>query len=32
LIRWCSLITFGGAGIAAVAGLVMMFTRRDRGI
>jgi hypothetical protein len=32
MIRWASLITFGGAGVAAAAGLVLMFTRRDRGI
>jgi hypothetical protein len=31
-IRWVSLITFGGAGLAAVAGLVMLFTRRDRDV
>jgi uncharacterized membrane protein len=29
-IRWVSVIVFGGAGLAAVAGLVMMFTHRDR--
>ena len=29
-IRWASVIVFGGAGAAAVAGLVLMFTRRDR--
>lgn len=28
-IRWSSLIVFGGAGIAAIAGLVMMFMRRE---
>ena len=29
-IRWTSLIVFGGAGLAAAAGLVLMFVRRDR--
>ena len=29
-IRWASVVVFGGAGAAAVAGLVLMFTRRDR--
>ena len=29
-IRWASVVVFGGAGVAAVAGLVLMFTRRDR--
>ncbi|HEX7067405.1 MAG TPA: Ran-binding zinc finger domain-containing protein [Candidatus Limnocylindria bacterium] len=28
-IRWGSVIVFGGAGVAAVAGLVLLFTRRD---
>ena len=25
-----SLVVFGGAGVAAIAGLVMMYTRRER--
>jgi hypothetical protein len=29
-IRIGSLVVFGGAGVAAIAGLVMMFTRRER--
>jgi len=29
-IRWGSIIVFGGAGLAAAAGLVLMFLRRDR--
>jgi hypothetical protein len=29
-IRWVSLIVFGGAGVAAAAGLVLLFLRRDR--
>jgi len=29
-VRWLSLIVFGGAGVAAIAGLVLLFTRRDR--
>ena len=29
-IRWVSAIVFGGAAVAAIAGLVMMFTHRDR--
>ena len=29
-IRWTSLIVFGGAGLAAIAGLVMMYVRRER--
>lgn len=29
-IRVGSLVVFGGAGVAAIAGLVMMFTRRER--
>jgi hypothetical protein len=29
-IRWVSLIVFGGAGAAAIAGLVLMFLRRER--
>jgi uncharacterized membrane protein len=29
-IRWASVIVFGGAGIAAIAGLVMIFTHRER--
>lgn len=29
-IRWFSLLVFGGAGLAAVAGLVLMFVRRNR--
>jgi hypothetical protein len=28
-VRWVSVIVFGGAGLAAAAGLVMMFVRRD---
>jgi hypothetical protein len=28
-IRWTSLIVFGGAGVAAAAGLVLMFLRRE---
>ena len=28
-IRWGSIIVFGGAGLAAVAGLVLMFMRRE---
>lgn len=28
-IRWGSVIVFGGAGVAAIAGLVLLFTRRD---
>lgn len=28
-IRWGSVIVFGGAGVAAIAGLVLIFTRRD---
>jgi hypothetical protein len=28
-IRWVSLIVFGGAGLAAAAGLVLMYLRRD---
>jgi hypothetical protein len=28
-IRWVSLIVFGGAGLAAAAGLVLLFVRRD---
>ena len=30
-IRWVSVIVFGGAGVAAVAGLVMIYIRRERG-
>ena len=30
-IRWVSVIVFGGAGVAAIAGLVMMYTHRERG-
>jgi hypothetical protein len=30
-IRIGSLVVFGGAGLAAIAGLVMMFVRRERG-
>ena len=30
-IRWTSLIVFGGAGVAAIAGLVLMFLNRERG-
>src|SRR5437762_54560 len=29
-VRWGSLIVFGGAGIAAATGLVLLFLRRDR--
>ena len=29
-IRWFSLLVFGGAGLAAGAGLVLMFVRRER--
>ena len=29
-IRVGSLVVFGGAGVAAIAGLVMMYTRRER--
>jgi hypothetical protein len=29
-VRWVSLFVFGGAGAAAIAGLVMMFLRRER--
>lgn len=29
-IRWASVIVFGGAGVAAIAGLVMMYTHRER--
>jgi hypothetical protein len=29
-VRWGSVIVFGGAGVAAAAGLVMLFVRRDR--
>jgi hypothetical protein len=29
-VRWGSVIVFGGAGVAAVAGLVLLFVRRDR--
>jgi len=29
-VRWGSLIVFGGAGVAAAAGLVLLFLRRDR--
>lgn len=28
-VRWSSIIVFGGAGLAAVAGLVLMFLRRE---
>jgi hypothetical protein len=28
-VRWVSVIVFGGAGLAAAAGLVMMFVRRE---
>ena len=30
-IRWASVIVFGGAGVAAIAGLVMIYIRRERG-
>ena len=30
-IRWVSVIVFGGAGVAAIAGLVMIYIRRERG-
>lgn len=29
-VRWVSVIVFGGAGLAAVAGLVLMYTHRER--
>ncbi len=29
-VRWTSVIVFGGAGVAAIAGLVMMYVRRER--
>ena len=29
-IRWTSVIVFGGAGLAALAGAVLLFVRRDR--
>ena len=29
-IRWVSVIVFGGAGVAAIAGLVLMYTHRER--
>jgi hypothetical protein len=29
-IRWVSLVVFGGAGVAAISGLVLMYTRRER--
>jgi hypothetical protein len=29
-IRWVSVLVFGGAGVAAIAGLVMMFIKRER--
>jgi hypothetical protein len=29
-IRWASAITFGGAGLAAAAGLVLLFVNRER--
>jgi len=29
-VRWGSVIVFGGAGVAAAAGLVLLFVRRDR--
>jgi hypothetical protein len=29
-VRWGSIVVFGGAGLAAAAGLVMMFLRRER--
>ena len=29
-VRWLSLIIFGGSGAAAVAGLVLMYVRRER--
>ena len=29
-IRWGSLIVFGGAGLAAIAGLVLLFLKRER--
>jgi hypothetical protein len=28
-VRWSSLVVFGGAGLAAVAGLVLMYVRRE---
>jgi hypothetical protein len=30
-VRWTSVIVFGGAGVAAIGGLVMMYIRRDPG-
>jgi hypothetical protein len=30
-IRWVSVIVFGGAGVAAIAGLVLMYLRREQG-
>ena len=29
-VRWVSVIVFGGAGLAAIAGLVLMYTHRER--
>jgi hypothetical protein len=29
-VRWGSVVVFGGAGVAAAAGLVLLFVRRDR--
>jgi hypothetical protein len=29
-IRWFSILVFGGAGLAAASGLVLMFLRRER--
>ena len=29
-VRWSSLVVFGGAGLAAAAGLVLMYLRRER--
>jgi hypothetical protein len=31
-IRWASLFVFGGAGLAAAGGLVLMFLRREPGV
>lgn len=31
-VRWASVIVFGGAGVAAIGGLVMMYMRREPGV
>lgn len=31
-VRWGSVLVFGGAGLAAAAGLVLLFVRRDRAV